>query len=257
MTATEVKSLLTHATNERGVAVFEPPSAFEERYGRVRSLEERILTDDQVRALPDGTGLWNATEWRTRAASAKGLRVALDERGKPLNILEVGCGNGWLSALLHRAGHTVVGIDAFTAELQQAARVFDGPLFARADLFRSPLPEGRFDVVLFAASFQYFPDAAATIDRSRQLLAPQGRIHVLDTVLYADAREARSAMDRSDRYYNELGVPEMAGNYHAHTLPSLERLGGMQVLSTPPKFSRLRTALGLPASPFAHITFSR
>lgn len=257
MTATEVKRLLAHATNERGVAVFEPPSPFETIYGRVRAAENRILSDEQVRRLPDGTGLWNAHEWRIRRSSSERLVNELGRRGKSLNILEAGCGNGWLSALLHRAGHTVIGIDAFTEELEQAVRVFDGPLFARADLFTSALPEERFDAVIFAASFQYFSDAGATIEQSRRLLAPNGEIHLLDTILYRDAGEARSAMDRSDRYYKELGLPEMVGRYHVHMRPALEQLGGARILAAPSCARRVQRALGMNPSPFTHMVFSR
>ncbi len=257
MTATEVERLLAQATNERGVAAFEPPSPFETIYGQVRAAENRILPDEQVRMLPDGSGLWNANEWRIRRASAERLVGELGRRGKPLNILEVGCGNGWLSAMLHRAGHTVMGIDAFTVELEQAVRVFDGPSFARADLFTSQLSEGRFDAVVFAASFQYFADAPRAIERSRQLLAPNGEIHVLDTILYADAREARSAMERSDLYYKELGFPQMIGRYHAHVRSSLEQLGGARMIAAPSPMRRLQQALGMNPSPFTHMVFTR
>jgi SAM-dependent methyltransferase len=257
MTATDVKRMLDHATNERGVAVLAQPSPFEAIYGRVRRAENRILTDEQVRRLPDGSGLWNAKEWRIRRASAERLTSELDRHGRTLNILEVGCGNGWLAAFLNRAGHTVMGIDVFTEELEQAARVFEGPLFARADLFRSPLPESRFDAVIFAASFQYFSDAAATLERSRRLLVPNGEVHVLDTVLYSGHQEARRAMDRSDHYYTGLGAPEMTGRYHAHVRTSLERSGGARILASPSPMRRMQQALGRNPSPFTHIAFAR
>lgn len=257
MTATDVKRMLAHATNERGVAVFAPPSPFEAIYGRVRRAENRILTDDQVRSLPDGNGLWNASEWRIRRASAERLTKELARHRRTLNILEVGCGNGWLSAFLHREGHTVVGIDIFTEELEQAARVFDGPLFARADLFCSPLPEGRFDAVIFAASFQYFVSAGSVIGQARRLLAPLGEIHVIDTILYRDDVQARAAEDRSDLYYKELGFPEMTGRYHAHVRPSLQQLAGARVIAAPSSICRLKQALGMNPSPFAHMVFAR
>lgn len=240
---------LQDAERVNGVYLFAPPSAFEAHYGAVRAREGRILTDAQVRALPEAPGLWNAEEWRMRARSAARLCAHLAVRGPGRRVLEVGCGNGWLSGLLQRAGHTVIGIDPFTEELEQAARCFPGgPAFARADLFASPLPMGGFDAVVFAASIQYFPDITATLRRALTLLAPGGEVHVLDTVLYTGPREAAAAKARSRAYYTALGFPEMAAHYHAHGLNEMSVVGTRRVLSAPSLWKRLRGD----ASPFTH-----
>ncbi|HEX2616820.1 MAG TPA: class I SAM-dependent methyltransferase [Flavobacteriales bacterium] len=233
-----------------GVHLLSGPSPFEAQYGAVRAKEQRILTDDQVRRLPDGTGLWNADEWTVRAQSAQRLVDDLAQRWSSAHILEVGCGNGWLSGLLHRAGHTVIGIDPFTAELEQAARVFDGPLFARADLLASPLPEQNFHAIVFAASIQYFPDPAAAVRRALELTTPfAGEVHVMDTVLYANAQEAAAAQERSRMYYAELGFAEMATQYHAHQRSAFTGIGRCSVLTAPSRWKRLRGD----RSPFTHL----
>jgi SAM-dependent methyltransferase len=118
-----------------GVHLLGPTTEAATLYGIVRGAEGRMLTDDQVRALPQGKGLWNASEWSLRTRSTARLLKVLASQGSGLRILEVGCGNGWLTAALQRNGHHVLGLDPFTAELEQAARVFhDGPTFARGDL---------------------------------------------------------------------------------------------------------------------------
>jgi len=242
---------------ESGVHILAPPSGFEANYGRVRTLERRILTDAQVRQLPNGEGLWNAEEWRIRERGALRLTNALDKIGEGLRVLEVGCGNGWLSGRLHQAGHDVLGIDAFTDELMQAARVFDGPSFARADVLSSPLPSGLFDVVVFAASFQYFEDTALTLSRCFDLLKPDGEVHVLDTILYRSTAEARAATQRSKDYYDGLGCPEMAAHYHAHQLSTIQQLGKVRILSTPNGMERTLKRFGRPSSPFTHVVIHR
>jgi len=249
---------LQERTEQNGISILCGPSPFEAGYHKVRALEQRILSDDQVSQLPQGTGLWNAHEWRIRARSADRLARALEKRGQGQRILEVGCGNGWLSALLQHRGHHVMGIDVFTAELEQAARVFpSGPVFARADLFRSPLPSGGFEAIVLAASIQYFRDPVATLERTLELLAPGGEVHVLDTIIYPDEAAAGKARLRSDAYYKSLDVPEMVGHYYAHTLATFARLGSMKVLSAPRSVDKWLSRLGGNCSPFSHLVLSR
>lgn len=238
---------------ERGVHLLSPPSSFEEIYGRVRKAERRILTDEEVALLPDGHGLWNAEEWRIRARGANRLIRELARSGSPLRILEVGCGNGWLSAQLQKNGHEVIGMDAFTEELQQAARVFRAPTFIRADLFTSELPLNTFDVIVFAASFQYFAEPAPIIERCAELLTEDGHVHILDTVLYPSPAAAQAALQRSEAYYKQLGFPEMSASYHAHTLDTIKAIAQTRVLSTPNGMDRTLARFGRTASPFTHV----
>lgn len=245
----------TGTTSSNGVVLIDPPCRFEVLYARARSAENRILTDAQVAMLPNGSGLWNASEWRIRSRSAQRLQQALGT-GIPKKVLEVGCGNGWLSALLQRSGHQVLGIDIFTVELEQAARVFPaGPGFARCSPFTDRLSSRSFDVIVLAASIQYFPDPRTLMSRLFRLLVPGGSVHIVDSLLYTDPEEARKASLRTARYYASLGVPELAEHYHAHTLDALSSTGRCVVLHAPsnePFHDRLLRR----ASPFTHVVIS-
>lgn len=250
-------SFLANATKRSGVFLLSDATPFEELYERTRGSERRILSDEQVAQLPDGTDLWNVDEWRIRARSADRLVRAL--RGSDLGsrVLEVGCGNGWLSARLQREGHEVLGIDPFTAELEQAARVFpNGPAFARCDLFEAGLPQEFFDIIVFAASFQYFPDAQKALARASSLLRPSGEIHVMDSVLYRSPVEKTGAEERSRKYYENLGVPEMHTHYHAHAMDDLKGAHRVRVLSAPSGMERTLHRFGKLASPFTHVVIS-
>ncbi|HEY0976715.1 MAG TPA: class I SAM-dependent methyltransferase [Flavobacteriales bacterium] len=241
-----------------GVHLLEPPSDFEQEYAAVRTRERRVLNDDQVRLLPDGSALPNASEWRIREAGMLRLLGCLKVHAPAGQVLEIGCGNGWLAARMQRAGHHVVGIDPFTAELEQAARVFpDGPVFVRAQPFTPALPRDHFDAVVFAASIQYFADADAVLQRALQLVRPGGRVHVLDTILYPDAAAARAAVERSNAYFTRMGHPGMIGRYHAHQRAALMALPGARLLDRPGPFLRLRSRLGASPSPFTHLELSR
>ncbi len=242
---------------ENGVHLLCDRVPFEVLYEQARTAERRVLSDAQLLRLPDGTDLWNAAEWLIRSHSADRLVHALSKRGNGLRILDVGCGNGWLSALLQLNGHSVLGIDAFTLELEQAARVFrGGQAFARADLFTSPLPEHGFDVILFAASIQYFQDPSATMERARQLLASDGEVHVMDSILYRSKTETLAAVERSRSYYQGIGVPEMAAHYHAHELDTIRNAGSSRILAAPSGMDRTLAKFGRPVSPFTHVVMA-
>lgn len=248
---------LSAAPSVNGVHLLAPPSGFEALYAEVRGKERRLLTDAQVARLPDGNGLWNADEWRVREQGMQRLLRVLQQQGPRLRVLEVGCGNGWLAAAMACDGHAVIGIDAFTAELEQAARVFPKVLFARADLFSPALPIGAFDAVIFAASIQYFSDCRAALKRALDLAGPTGRVHVLDSVLYADASGAQSAQERSAAYFARLGVPGMAVHYHAHALNEVMQAGDASLLAGPSRKGLRSMLLRRNRSPFTHVVLKR
>lgn len=233
-----------------GVRIVEAPSAFEALYAEARKKERRVLTDEKAARLPDGKGLWNAAEWRIRSKSATRLLGSLNAQGRALRVLEVGCGNGWLSGRMAAAGHRVLGIDAFTEELEQAARIFPSASFARADILSSALPIGSFDAVLFAASIQYFDSPQAVVKRGLELLVPNGSIHILDSILYPSEATAAAAHERTRNYYAQLGVPALAAHYHAHALGDFMPLGAAVISSPRSRFMQL---LSGDASPFTHL----
>jgi ubiquinone/menaquinone biosynthesis C-methylase UbiE len=88
------------------------------------------------------------------------------------------------------------------------------------DIFCPPFSNRLFDVVVIASAIQYFKDLAHLLQAIIPLLTTGGEIHILDSPLYS-AGELPAARDRSRRYYEELGYPEMASYYHHHTLTSI------------------------------------
>src|SRR5258706_6252182 len=108
-------------------------------YLRVREKEGRLYSDKVVAQLPSvSSGHLLANEWRARSASASRLTGYLAGQAKPLTILDLGCGNGWLANLLSKTGHRVIGVDQNLHELKQATRVFSSNLnvtFLETDIF--------------------------------------------------------------------------------------------------------------------------
>jgi ubiquinone/menaquinone biosynthesis C-methylase UbiE len=196
--------------------------AFEEMYVAVRDKEGRLYNDKQVAALPDiDAGHRYYKEWKLRKHSAEQLIDSLRKERKSLNILEVGCGNGWLSAKLAGIPNAkVTGIDPNRIEINQAIRVFKKPNLKfihgafSADSFNGGT---KFDVIVFAASIQYFPVLKDVVKNAFDLLSANGRIHVLDTHFY-HAGELEMAAERSLGYFASLGYSQMAPYYFHHLL---------------------------------------
>ncbi len=200
-------------------------TAFGDLYIDVRNQEKRVLTDCQVMFLPDIEPTHaHYKEWQVRKRSAKRLIDYLKEKSKPLNILEIGCGNGWLSSmLLTIKGSKVTGIDVNEPEIMQAKRLFKNERldFICAGFDPTMFAGQKFDVILFAASIQYFPSLKNILKDTLSCLNGNGEIHIIDTNFYSP-NQVEGAARRTEQYYNDMGYPEMAAYYFHHTVNDLE-----------------------------------
>ena len=200
-------------------------TAFGDLYIDVRNQEKRVLTDCQVMFLPDIEPTHvHYKEWQVRKRSAKRLIDYLKEKSKPLNILEIGCGNGWLSSmLLTIKGSKVTGIDVNEPEIMQAKRLFKNERldFICAGFDPQMFSDQKFDVILFAASIQYFPSIKNILQDALSCLNRNGEIHIIDTNFYSP-NQVEGAARRTEQYYSEMGYPEMAAYYFHHTVNDLK-----------------------------------
>jgi ubiquinone/menaquinone biosynthesis C-methylase UbiE len=196
--------------------------SFEELYHSLRKKEGRIYSDEEVACLP----MIRSThplkrEWDIRKESCIRFKKYLTKKRKPLDVLEVGCGNGWFSHQVSTVwGCTVTGTDINATELEQAKRVFPSLNF----LSWNPNKENinvRFDLIIFAASFQYFSSPDEVLSACLALLKEKGEIHILDTYFYS-VEEVIQAAGRSRTYFTEMGCPHMQQFYFHHTWQSLE-----------------------------------
>lgn len=199
---------------------------FDQLYFSLRQKEGRIYTDEEVAALPFiYTSHPYYREWVMRKHSLKALTSYINNKKIFSNILEVGCGNGWLSSRIAKETHaTVTGLDINSYELQQAERVFRNVPnldFINGSLQTDQLQDEKFDMILFAASIQYFPSLKQIIQTAVDHLTLQGEVHIMDSPFY-QAQETGAARQRTKDYFQGMGFASMAGHYHHHQLTGLD-----------------------------------
>lgn len=153
---------------------FSPEAASGARsYDAVADLYDEAFVDIRVRRA----------EWRWIDARA---RQATRELGRPLRILDLGCGNGALLRALDERGRVSLGVglddsEAMIAHARRRSEAHERLAFARIDGPRIELPDASVDVVVSFLSFRYLDWDPIVTEMSR-VLAPGGRIWMVDMV---------------------------------------------------------------------------
>jgi ubiquinone/menaquinone biosynthesis C-methylase UbiE len=197
-----------------------------ELYIALREKEGRLVSDEELLKLPEVNAFnIHLKEWRIRKKSCDELLNYIAKKNRPLKILEIGCGNGWLSNRMASIPNTeVTGLDINNFELKQAEKVFAGRTnvsFVSGDIRDGVLGYHRFDLIIFAASVQYFPSLIEIISYAEKLLEVNGEIYITDSMFY-NQREIENAKARSVCYFNKIGFPEMSAWYYHHLITDLE-----------------------------------
>jgi ubiquinone/menaquinone biosynthesis C-methylase UbiE len=150
-----------------------------------RRIEEIYATDDVVAQRRDVVAA---------------LAPAAGER-----VLDLGCGPGYLAAEIAGAvgeGGRVHAVDPSPSMLAVAAARRAAPGAAPVDLAAGdalaiPLPDGAVDAIVCTQVYEYVEDIPAALAEARRVLAPGGRLVVLDTdwdsVVWRSRDDARMA----------------------------------------------------------------
>src|SRR2546422_8077001 len=98
---------------------------------------------------------WSAPRAEADATHRRSVELIQDQlapqraRGRPLRILDLGCGSGRVLELLQLAGDRVVGLDLAAGAVQTArSRLSNAPQLIQADAFNLALADGSFDAVV-------------------------------------------------------------------------------------------------------------
>lgn len=198
-------------------------SSFQDQYIKVRTIEQRVYSDTTVLKFPFLPKEHEQfKEWKIRQENA--FRFIDYLKNKEIeHCLEIGCGNGWFSNLIATSiSAQVIGLDINEPELNQANRLFkkSNLQFCYGNIFESSFAS-KFDIIVFNASVHYFKDLIALMDCLKQLLKPNGEIHILDTMFYSNENDRKAAKERTKLYYKNLDTTKMANFYFHHKTSDL------------------------------------
>jgi SAM-dependent methyltransferase len=119
--------------------------------------------------------------------------VQLLQLGLRAEVLDVGCGPGWLSELLARCGYSVTGID-ISPDMVEIARdrvaalgeIGEG-IEAQAEFHAMPVRElpwrSRFDAAILYDTMHHFDNEVETLEVIRRALVPGGQLFIHEGVL--------------------------------------------------------------------------
>lgn len=109
-------------------------------------------------------------------------------------IVDLGCGNGRLAILLAQAGNAVTGVDSSEEQIRLARENAAlaggdpeaGPVFRIAPMEETGLPASAFDAVILSQSLHHAAKPKEALAESHRLLAPGGRILILDLLAHSE-----------------------------------------------------------------------
>jgi SAM-dependent methyltransferase len=168
---------------------------FATEYARNRAEEGRGYTGCQLLQLPYLNSGAHASQWAIRARTfdafmAKVLRPAKARLNRPLEVLDLGAGNGWLSYRVAVEGDHAFALDIRNDSVDGLGA--SGPLRRLAPAMEClvapfdaiPLSSGSIDIAVFNASLHYATDLGAVLREAMRVTRPGGEIAILDTPFY-------------------------------------------------------------------------
>ena len=187
---------------------------FRAAYGKHRAAEGRGTGgEEELLALPYlATGPF-AREWGVRARTFDRFVTAVlqvrarEVASRPLSVLDLGAGNGWVCYRVKLLGHQAValdmrhdGVDGLAAggAYRRHLPTMFGQVVASFDAI--PVAPRRFDIALFNASLHYALDLRRVLEEAAMVVVSGGRIVILDSPFYtgADGGEAMVTEKRRD-----------------------------------------------------------
>ena len=130
----------------------------------------------------DNTWGWTLNERVTTFLSDVGFTR---DQLKAKTILDAGCGNGTLTAMLGTLGEQVIGIDlndsldvANRHKTFIAGEAAERVEFVQGNLFDAPFRNQSFDLIYCSGVIHHTPDSRATFTRLVPLVRPGGRLYV-------------------------------------------------------------------------------
>lgn len=140
-------------------------------------------------------------EWQTRAPGVAEHERELCERAfLPLGsrVLDIGCGEG--ATLYHLGGPAgAMGVDLFPKKIAYAQQVLPQCRFLAASAYELPFEKGAFDHLLVRDLIHHLEEPERFVDECARVLAPGGRIDVLEPCRYNPLIALHAVTNKAER----------------------------------------------------------
>lgn len=231
---------------------------FESAYIKIRKEEGRVLSIEEIKKLPFAfKHNNNYSEWKKRHKSTHRLINYISKRSFK-TVLDLGCGNGWLSYKIAPLVQNIIAMDVNKTELLQAEEVLEDSSNSEiiyGDVFFWDASVN-IDLVIINAAIQYFENVPKLLEKLFSFISPNGEIHLIDSPMYSSKLKALKAKQRSRKYFEEYADRDMTDFYFHHHWGVLGNYQ-YQVLYKPDTIQRrILGKLGRYDSPFPWIKIS-
>lgn len=164
------------------------------RIQEVRRLRRENFDQHAGADTRDGRQLVPGRSW---AAWSRALGLLLP----PVDVVDIGCGEGYLTIEAARWARKVVGVDRSPAVLARARQLAErrrvtNIVWKRGEMERVPAPDSSFDVALLSQTLHHAADPGRVVHEAARLLRPGGRVLVLDLRAHDEAWVRHKLGDR-------------------------------------------------------------
>jgi len=186
--------------------------------------------------------------------------VQLLQLGTFAQVLDVGCGPGWLSEFLARCGYSVTGVDISPDMVEIARERFAGigeigeGIEAQAEFHAMPVRDmpwsSRFDAAILYDTMHHFDNELETLEVIRRTLVPGGQVFIHEGVRPERGSQGERNLVAEMERYGTLESPfdpeyleEVVREAGFDSVRRLREVDDLVDLTTPRRRFRLRGAL--------------
>jgi len=214
--------------------------------------EPPIELDQQRRFWNAWNAQFRTSGWKMSHVYARQAEIVkqwLSGLGRnDLDILEVGCGSGWLCEQLTDFGR-VTGTDLANEVIPPDRSAQGGPTFIAGDFFKLGFPRSGFDVVVSLEVLAHVEDQRAYVAKIADLLRPGGHLMLATQNSFTLARSSEVAPKGPGQVRKWVSARELRDllgkHFEIQTLTSIVPVGDRGILRwiNAPKVTRVLSLL--------------